>query len=79
MAHIGIGLDSTEAAVEKGTGGDHVLTCDYKRHGTASLFAAINMASREVIGKSNRRYHHQNVRSFKRKWRRRFPVDSRYI
>ena len=35
---------------------------DYVRHGTTSLFAALNVATGEVIGKCHRRHRHQESR-----------------
>ena len=38
------------------------MTQDYKRHGATTLFAALNAATREVIGKTYHRHRQQEVR-----------------
>ena len=40
------------------------MTHDYKRHGTTTLFAALNIATGEVIGKTYRKHRHQEVLRF---------------
>ena len=40
------------------------MTHDYKRHGTSTLFAALNVLSGEVIGKCMKRHRHQEFLSF---------------
>mgnify|MGYP000744471247 CR=1 FL=1 len=50
-------LPMTPTQVERGT---H----DYVRHGTTSLFAALNVATGEVIGKCHRRHRHQEFVKF---------------
>ena len=42
------------------------MTHDYKRHGTTTLFAALNMATGEVLGKTYRKHRHQEVLMFLR-------------
>ncbi len=37
------------------------MTYDYKRHGTTSLFAALNVLDGTVIGKNMQRHRHQEV------------------
>lgn len=39
-------------------------THDYYRHGTTSLFAALDVATGKVIGKCHRRYRHQEFLKF---------------
>ena len=50
-------LPMTPAQVERGT---H----DYVRNGTTSLFAALNVATGQVIGKCHRRHRHQEFLKF---------------
>jgi transposase len=50
-------LPMTPGQAERGT---H----DYVRHGTTSLFAALNVASGQVIGKCHRRHRHQEFVKF---------------
>ena len=40
------------------------MTHDYKRHGTTTLFAALHMATGQVIGKTYRKHRHQEVLRF---------------
>lgn len=57
-------LDRTQPGLPMKKGRSGTMTHDYKRHGTTSLFAALNVASGEVIGKSYRRHRHQEVLKF---------------
>ena len=43
------------------------MTHDYKRHGTTSPFAALEMATAEVIGTTYRGHRHHEVPRFRRK------------
>ena len=40
------------------------MTHDYKRHGTSTLFAALNILTGEVIGKCRQRHTHKEFRTF---------------
>jgi len=57
-------LDRTQPGlpIKKGRAG--TMTHDYKRHGTSTLFAALNVASGEVIGECKQRHRHQEFLSF---------------
>jgi transposase len=59
-------LDRTQPSLPmyKGRGG--TLTHDYKRNGTTTLFAALNVASGEVIGHCLPRHRHQEYLKFLR-------------
>lgn len=57
-------LDRTQPGLPLKKGRSGTMTHDYKRHGTTSLFAALNIASGEVIGKSYRKHRHQEVLRF---------------
>ena len=57
-------LDRTQPGLPLKKGRSGTMTHDYKRHGTTSLFAALNIASGEVIGKSCRKHRHQEVLKF---------------
>ncbi len=57
-------LDRTQPGLPLKKGRCGTMTHDYKRHGTTSLFAALNIASGEVIGKSYRKHRHQEVLQF---------------
>ena len=50
-------LPMTPAQVERGTP-------DYVRNGTTSLFAALNVATGQVIGQCHRRHRHQEFLKF---------------
>ena len=49
------------------------MTHDYKRHGTTTLFAALNVATGEVIGQCMQRHRHQEFLRFLRKIDRESP------
>ena len=51
------------------------LLHDYKRHGTTTLFAALNVATGEVIGRTYRRHRHQEVLRFLREVEKTVPRD----
>ena len=51
------------------------MTHDYKRHGTTTLFAALNVATGEVVGKIDRKHRHQEVLRFLREVEKRVPKD----
>ena len=49
------------------------MTHDYKRHGTTSLFAALNVLDGTVIGECYERHRHQEFLKFLRRLNREFP------
>ncbi len=49
------------------------MTHDYKRHGTTTLFAALNVLDGTVIGECMPRHRHQEYVKFLRKLDREFP------
>ena len=53
------------------------MTHDYKRHGTTTLFAALNMATGEVIGKTYRKHRHQEVLRFLREVEKTVPEEQK--
>ena len=59
-------LDRTQPGlpIKKGRAG--TMTHDYKRHGTISLFAALDVATGAVIGQCMRRHRHQEFLRFLR-------------
>ena len=59
-------LDRTQPGlpIKKGRAG--TMTYDYKRHGTTSLFAALDVATGAVIGQCMRRHRHQEFLRFLR-------------
>ena len=60
-------LDRTQPGLPLKPGRCGTMTHDYKRHGTTSLFAAMDVASGEVIGETYRRHRHQELLRFLRK------------
>jgi transposase len=57
--------------LKKGRGG--TMTHDYKRHGTTTLFAALNILDGTVIGECMPRHRHQEYLKFLRKLDRTIP------
>ena len=51
------------------------MTHDYKRHGTTTLFAALDVATDAVIGESYRRHRHQEVLRFLKKVEKTVPKE----
>jgi transposase len=59
-------LDRTQPGLPLKRGRSHTLTHDYKRNGTATLFAALNAANGEVYGLCEERHRHQEWLKFLR-------------
>lgn len=57
-------LDRTQPILPMTPGQAERGTHDYVRHGVTSLFAALNVATGEVIGKCHRRHRHQEFLKF---------------
>lgn len=57
-------LDRTQPGLPMKPGRAGTMTHDYKRHGTSTLFAALNVFTGEVIGECKKRYRHQEFLSF---------------
>jgi transposase len=57
-------LDRTQPLLPMTPGQAERGTHDYVRHGTTSLFAALDVASGQVIGKCHRRHRHQEFVKF---------------
>ena len=51
-------LDRTQPGLPLKKGRCGTVTHDYKRHGTTTLFAAMNLASGEVVSQAHRRHRH---------------------
>ncbi len=51
------------------------MTHDYKRHGTSTLFAALNPMTGEVIGECKKRHRHQEFLSFLKPVEKQTPKD----
>src|SRR5215468_11718729 len=57
-------LDRTQPLLPLGPGQAERHTHDYVRHGTTSLFAALDVATGQVIGECHRRHRHQEFLRF---------------
>jgi transposase len=57
-------LDRTQPILPLRPGLPEQRTHDYERHGTTSLFAALDIATGKVIGKCHRRHRHQEFLKF---------------
>jgi transposase len=68
-------LDRTQPGLPMKRGRSGTMTHDYKRHGTTSLFAALNVLDGTVIGNCYERHRHQEFLKFLRRLDREFPKD----
>ena len=68
-------LDRTQPGLPIKPGRGGTMTHDYKRHGTTSLFAALNVATGAVIGKTYRKHRHQEVLRFLREVEKTVPKE----
>ena len=68
-------LDRTQPGLPMKPGRCGTMTHDYKRHGTSTLFAALNTLTGEVIGKCHKRHRHQEFLSFMKEVSKQTPVD----
>jgi transposase len=68
-------LDRTQPGLPLKKGRCGTFTHDYKRNGTTTLFAALNMLTGKVIGQCQARHRHQEWLKFLRKLDREFPSD----
>jgi transposase len=68
-------LDRTQPSLPMKRGRAGTMTHDYKRHGTTSLFAALNVLDGRVIGQCHARHRHQEFLAFLRRLDREFPAD----
>lgn len=59
-------LDRTQPLLPLGLGYVEGVTHDYVRHGTTTLFAALNVASGRVLAQTKRRHRHQEFLQFLR-------------
>lgn len=57
-------LDRTQPMLPMGLGYVEGVTHDYERHGTTTLFAALDIANGKVISKCKHRHRHQEYLSF---------------
>ena len=57
-------LDRTQPGLPMKKGRGATMTHDHKRHGTTTLFAALNVLTGEVIGRNMQRHRHQEFFRF---------------
>lgn len=68
-------LDRTQPGLPMKPGRCKTMTHDYKRHGTSTLFAALNTLTGEVIGECKQRHRHQEFLSFVKTVEKQTPKD----
>ena len=68
-------LDRTQASLPMIKGRGETMTHDYKRHGTTTLFAALDVLTGTVIGQCLPRHRHQEFLRFLRTIDREVPKD----
>src|ERR1700737_849071 len=70
-------LDRTQPGLPMKKGRCGTMTHDYKRNGTTSLFAALEVLQGRVIGQCYERHRHQEFLKFLRRLEEEFPGDVR--
>ena len=68
-------LDRTQASLPMVKGRGETMTHDYKRHGTTTLFAALDVLTGTVIGQCMPRHRHQEWLKFLKTIDREVPKD----
>ena len=68
-------LDRTQPGLPLKKGRFGTMTHDYKRNGTTTLFAALNVLDGKVIGECHPRHRHQEWLKFLRRLDQEFPQD----
>jgi len=68
-------LDRTQPGLPIKPGRCQTMTHDYKRHGTTTLFAALNILEGKVIGRCMQRHRHQEFIRFLNAVEREVPAD----
>ena len=68
-------LDRTQPGLPMKKGRGETMTHDYKRHGTTTLFAAMEMSSGRVIADVYRRHRHEEFLAFLKKVEKSVPKD----
>jgi transposase len=72
-------LDRTQPILPLRPGLPEQRTSDYERHGTTSLFAALDVATGKVIGKCLRRHRQQEFLKFMALVDSKLPVDAQEV
>ena len=68
-------LDRTQPGLPMKKGRAGTMTHDYKRHGTTTLFAALNVLDGTIIGQNMQRHRHQEFIRFLNRIAREVPAD----
>ena len=68
-------LDRTQPGLPMKKGRAGTMTHDYKRHGTTTLFAALNVLDGTIIGQNMQRHRHQEFIRFLNRIEREVPDD----
>jgi transposase len=68
-------LDRTQPGLPMKKGRAGTMTHDYKRNGTSTLFAALNVFTGEVVGECKQRHRHQEFLSFLKTVEKQTPKD----
>ena len=69
-------LQRTQPGLPMKKGRCGTMTHDYKRHGTTTLFAALNVLDGRVIGECMAKHRHQEFLRFLRQLEREFPKET---
>lgn len=72
-------LDRTQPILPLRPGLPEQRTNDYERHGTTSLFAALDVATGKVIGKCHRRHRHQEFLKFMEVVDSKLPAEAKEV
>jgi len=72
-------LDRTQPILPMRPGLPEQRTNDYERHGTTSLFAALEVATGKVIGKCHRRHRHQEFLKFMELVDSKLPAEAQAV
>ena len=75
LAHQIQALDRTQPGLPMKKGRAGTMTYDYKRHGTTTLFAALNVLDGTVIAQNMQRHRHQEFIRFLNRIEREVPTD----
>ena len=68
-------LDRTQPGLPLKKGRAETMTHDYKRHGTSTLFAALEVQTGQVMGQCKKRHRHQEFLSFLKEVEKQTPSD----
>ncbi|MBL3600763.1 MAG: IS630 family transposase [gamma proteobacterium endosymbiont of Lamellibrachia anaximandri] len=68
-------LDRTQPGLPLKKGRAQTMTHDYKRHGTSTLFAALEVQTGQVIGQCKKQHRHQEFLDFLKEVNKQTPQD----